>query len=58
MRLAALLAAADLEGQSSISWPGEGARNSEVVRVSHDSRRVVSGDLFCCIPGGTHDGHR
>ncbi len=25
--------------------------------ISHDSRRVVPGDLFCCIPGRVSDGH-
>ncbi len=58
MRLAALLAAAGLDGQSSVSWSGGGTEDPEIVRVSHDSRRVASGDLFCCVAGGTHDGHR
>ena len=57
MRLAALLVAAGLDGQSSVSCPGAGTEDPEIVRVSHDSRRVVSGDLFCCVAGGTHDGH-
>ena len=25
--------------------------------VTHDSRRVRSGDLFCCVVGASHDGH-
>ena len=25
--------------------------------ISHDSRRVVPGDLFCCVPGLERDGH-
>jgi len=25
--------------------------------IAHDSRRVVPGDLFCCIPGQLSDGH-
>jgi UDP-N-acetylmuramoyl-L-alanyl-D-glutamate--2,6-diaminopimelate ligase len=29
----------------------------EVSGISHDSRRVVPGDLFCCVPGGVSDGH-
>ena len=29
----------------------------EVGGISHDSRRVVPGDLFCCIPGRVSDGH-
>jgi UDP-N-acetylmuramoyl-L-alanyl-D-glutamate--2,6-diaminopimelate ligase len=30
----------------------------EVAGISHDSRRVVPGDLFCCVPGLLSDGHR
>jgi UDP-N-acetylmuramoyl-L-alanyl-D-glutamate--2,6-diaminopimelate ligase len=30
----------------------------EVGGITHDSRRVVPGDLFCCVPGGVSDGHR
>jgi len=29
----------------------------EVGGISHDSRRVVPGDLFCCVPGQISDGH-
>ena len=29
----------------------------EVGGISHDSRRVVPGDLFCCVPGLLADGH-
>ena len=29
----------------------------EVSGISHDSRRVVPGDLFCCVPGRESDGH-
>ena len=25
--------------------------------ITHDSRRVVPGDLFCCVPGQLSDGH-
>ncbi len=25
--------------------------------ITHDSRRVVPGDLFCCVPGQVSDGH-
>ena len=53
MRLAALLATSELK-------PVEMSllHDPEVLRVSHDSRTVVPGDLFCCVPGATHDGHR
>ncbi len=39
--------AADLDGDGS----------TPVARTSHDSRAVVPGDLFCCIPGAVSDGH-
>jgi UDP-N-acetylmuramoyl-L-alanyl-D-glutamate--2,6-diaminopimelate ligase len=29
----------------------------DVTAVEHDSRRVVPGALFCCLPGRTSDGH-
>ena len=29
----------------------------EVGGIAHDSRRVVPGDLFCCVPGLESDGH-
>ena len=29
----------------------------EVGGIAHDSRRVVPGDLFCCVPGAASDGH-
>jgi UDP-N-acetylmuramoyl-L-alanyl-D-glutamate--2,6-diaminopimelate ligase len=29
----------------------------EVSGISHDSRRTVPGDLFCCVPGLVTDGH-
>ena len=25
--------------------------------ITHDSRRVIPGDLFCCVPGQVSDGH-
>jgi UDP-N-acetylmuramoyl-L-alanyl-D-glutamate--2,6-diaminopimelate ligase len=31
---------------------------TEVGGITHDSRRVVPGDLFCCVPGQVSDGHR
>jgi UDP-N-acetylmuramoyl-L-alanyl-D-glutamate--2,6-diaminopimelate ligase len=30
----------------------------EVGGIAHDSRRVVPGDLFCCVPGLVSDGHQ
>ena len=29
----------------------------DISGISHDSRRVVPGDLFCCVPGLVRDGH-
>lgn len=29
----------------------------EVMGLTHDSRRVAPGDVFCCVPGATADGH-
>jgi UDP-N-acetylmuramoyl-L-alanyl-D-glutamate--2,6-diaminopimelate ligase len=29
----------------------------EIGGITHDSRRVVPGDLFCCVPGLVSDGH-
>ena len=29
----------------------------EVTSVTHDSRTVRAGSLFCCVPGGVTDGH-
>lgn len=34
-----------------------GDADREVTGVEHDSRRVVAGTLFCCLPGGRVDGH-
>jgi UDP-N-acetylmuramoyl-L-alanyl-D-glutamate--2,6-diaminopimelate ligase len=30
---------------------------AEVTAVTHDSRQVTPGALFCCVPGGVTDGH-
>lgn len=30
---------------------------TEVLGIEHDSRRVEPGDFFCCLPGGSADGH-
>jgi UDP-N-acetylmuramoyl-L-alanyl-D-glutamate--2,6-diaminopimelate ligase len=36
----------------------EGSLDVEVASVTHDSRRVDPGALFCCVPGRRTDGHR
>lgn len=30
----------------------------DVTHVTHDSRLVRPGSLYCCVPGAVHDGHR
>jgi len=34
-----------------------GDPRTEIASVTHDSRNVGPGDLFCCVPGSTADGH-
>ncbi|MEZ5252403.1 MAG: UDP-N-acetylmuramoyl-L-alanyl-D-glutamate--2,6-diaminopimelate ligase [Microthrixaceae bacterium] len=34
-----------------------GSRTVEIVAVTHDSRQVAPGALFCCVVGADHDGH-
>jgi UDP-N-acetylmuramoyl-L-alanyl-D-glutamate--2,6-diaminopimelate ligase len=34
-----------------------GDPRTEIASVTHDSRAVGAGDLFCCVPGSTADGH-
>ncbi len=53
--LAALLEAAGLP----TAVPADSGQDPTVVvtGVRHDSRAVRPGDLFCCVPGGTTDGH-
>lgn len=34
-----------------------GSTEVDVVDVTHDSRRVVPGTLFCCVTGASRDGH-
>ena len=34
-----------------------GDPRTEIASVTHDSRAVGPGDLFCCVPGSTADGH-
>ncbi len=46
--LARLVPGAEVRGDATVT----------VLDVTHDSRKVVPGTLFCCVPGGTTDGHR
>ena len=50
MQLASLLGGLDvLESRGDVTV--------DVRSVTHDSRQVVPGSLFCCVPGVTADGH-
>jgi len=42
-------------GLADPEWRGD--PSVEVSAVTHDSRQVVPGALFCCVPGATTDGH-
>ncbi len=55
MRLGALLRAAGINGP--ILEAASASASTEVTGVAHDSRSVRPGDLFCCVPGASHDGH-
>ncbi len=37
--------------------PGDGSLAPEVLDATHDSRDVLPGTLFCCVPGAGFDGH-
>ena len=45
-----------IDGLDVIDAPA-GAGTVEVDSVTHDSRAVAPGALFCCVPGGAFDGH-
>ncbi|MBL3572272.1 MAG: UDP-N-acetylmuramoyl-L-alanyl-D-glutamate--2,6-diaminopimelate ligase [Synergistaceae bacterium] len=34
-----------------------GHHNPRLTGIAHDSRKVMAGDLFCCVPGLRADGH-
>ena len=57
--LAATLDAALVEPDSGSPTFGAGRPVGEIVltSASHDSRAVVAGCLYCCVPGATFDGH-
>jgi len=52
MRLSALAAELDRNG-----WLRSRAGDAEIDDVHLDSRAVTPGSLFCCVVGGSHDGH-
>ena len=45
-----------LSGVSARVARGDGS--TRVTDVTHDSRRVTAGSLFCCVRGASDDGHR
>lgn len=45
-----------LDGLDVVDAPS-GADAVDVVSVTHDSRAVTTGALFCCVPGDVFDGH-
>ncbi|MEX2294240.1 MAG: UDP-N-acetylmuramoyl-L-alanyl-D-glutamate--2,6-diaminopimelate ligase [Acidimicrobiales bacterium] len=54
MRLDALLARLD---DLTVSLLPPDAGETELVGVAHDTRELVPGALFCCVPGAQVDGH-
>jgi UDP-N-acetylmuramoyl-L-alanyl-D-glutamate--2,6-diaminopimelate ligase len=54
--LAAELAASDQFAVRTV-LPGDGSLAQDVLDVTHDSRSVSTGWLFCCVPGAGFDGH-
>lgn len=56
MRLDALVAAA-APALGTVTLDDAAAR-TEVTSITHDSRAVRPGALFCCVAGAKHDGHR
>jgi UDP-N-acetylmuramoyl-L-alanyl-D-glutamate--2,6-diaminopimelate ligase len=52
MRLSALAAELDRNG-----WLRSRTGDAEIRDVHLDSRAVTPGSLFCCVVGGSHDGH-
>ncbi len=61
VRLDDLLAALDdqpaLRGLSVLGVDADRFATVELRAAAHDSRRLVPGDLFCCVRGRLHDGH-
>ena len=55
---AATVTIADLASTLGATVLGSSAPSPvSVLSVTHDSRRVVPGALFCCVVGATADGH-
>ncbi len=52
----ALVAA--LPGDQFVALAGPEPDDERIIDVTHDSRDVAPGWLFCCVPGGRFDGHQ
>ncbi|MBU6227832.1 MAG: UDP-N-acetylmuramoyl-L-alanyl-D-glutamate--2,6-diaminopimelate ligase, partial [Acidobacteria bacterium] len=52
MKLSALAAELDRNG-----WLRSRTGDADIRDVHLDSRAVTPGSLFCCVVGGSHDGH-
>ncbi len=57
MDLDRLLADPGLDHVALVVDPGPSPGPVEVTSITHDSRHVRPGALFCCVPGATADGH-
>ena len=57
MDLGELLEAARHVWGDGFGVDGIGAPGIDVTGITYDSRRVVPGDLFCCLTGTLADGH-
>ena len=57
MDLGELLEAARHVWGDGFGADGIGAPGIDVTGITYDSRRVVPGDLFCCLTGTLADGH-
>ena len=45
-------------GGISLALRGSGDQTTEITHITHDSRRVGPGSLFCCVRGAHSDGHQ
>ncbi len=50
-------AAADSRPDAVVIAGADDAATTPVTGIAHDSRRVDPGDLYCCVPGASTDGH-
>lgn len=57
MRLDQLLGDADVVRGAQVALAGASPADVEVTGVTHRSRDVVAGTVYCCLRGATYDGH-